>query len=348
MKSLSGARLSYIASDRTDADFCRLVRKDGTTLGFSSHVEDLTINSVLYKSGAGYTPSAYGGNIQLNPSVVDVEGILSTLGIPRADISAGLYDHAEVYVFTTNYLSPVVDEQKLFRGRWGQCRLERGKFITEFIGLSDAFNATVGRTYQAACDAELGDARCKVQISPSDWEASTAYTARLTADAGVGDVVSPTTENGYFYQCSTAGTSDSSEPTWSTTIDGTTNDGTAVWTTIRAYTLTGSVTSVTDRSEFTDSTKTQPNDWWTHGKVTFTSGSNNGLSFDIKKSTVSGVITLYDDTPYDIATSETYTIQAGCLKRLTEDCIGKFDNRLNNRGFKRIPTIKEVGKFGGQ
>ena len=56
------------------------------------------------------------------------------------------------------------------------------------------------------------------------WAASTAY--------GLGDRVIPTmpNANGYFYECTTAGTSGASEPTWGTTPGGTTSDGTAVWT----------------------------------------------------------------------------------------------------------------------
>lgn len=38
------------------------------------------------------------------------------------------------------------------------------------------------------------------------WATSTAYS--------VGDLVKPTTENGYIYRCTSAGTSDSSEPSW--------------------------------------------------------------------------------------------------------------------------------------
>jgi len=55
----------------------------------------------------------------------------------------------------------------------------------------------------------------------ADWEAATAY--------ALGDFVVPTTPNGHYYQCTTAGTSDASEPTWPT--DGSTvTDGTVVWT----------------------------------------------------------------------------------------------------------------------
>ena len=58
--------------------------------------------------------------------------------------------------------------------------------------------------------------------SATAWAASTSY--------AVGDLVEPTTANGYFYKCTTAGTSGSSEPTWSTTIGATVTDNTAVWT----------------------------------------------------------------------------------------------------------------------
>jgi len=58
-----------------------------------------------------------------------------------------------------------------------------------------------------------------------DWTASTAY--------AVGDTVEPPIDNTYRYVCTTAGTSDATEPaSWNTTIGGTTADGTVVWTTV--------------------------------------------------------------------------------------------------------------------
>ncbi len=55
----------------------------------------------------------------------------------------------------------------------------------------------------------------------SAWAASTAYS--------VGDIVVPTTANGYYYECTVAGTSDTAEPTWPTTIGNTVADGGATW-----------------------------------------------------------------------------------------------------------------------
>lgn len=55
------------------------------------------------------------------------------------------------------------------------------------------------------------------------WAASTAYSLNAFAR--------PTTFAGYVYEATTAGTSGTAEPTWNTTIGGTTTDGTVTWTT---------------------------------------------------------------------------------------------------------------------
>lgn len=52
---------------------------------------------------------------------------------------------------------------------------------------------------------------------------------RSTA-VSIGDFTIPATPNGRLYRCTTAGTTGSGEPTWSTTNGGTTSDGTATWT----------------------------------------------------------------------------------------------------------------------
>ncbi len=54
------------------------------------------------------------------------------------------------------------------------------------------------------------------------WQASTSYS--------LNDTIVPTTLNDYEYICTTAGTSDSSEPTWPTGIGDTVADNDVVWT----------------------------------------------------------------------------------------------------------------------
>jgi hypothetical protein len=61
-------------------------------------------------------------------------------------------------------------------------------------------------------------------VTPAEWVADHAYS--------LGDFIEPVTPNTYRYECTTAGTSDeTTEPTWGTTVGGTTSDnGTLVWT----------------------------------------------------------------------------------------------------------------------
>lgn len=54
------------------------------------------------------------------------------------------------------------------------------------------------------------------------WTAGTAYSAN--------DIVRASTDNGFFYIASTAGTSTTTEPTWPTTVDGTVGEGDITWT----------------------------------------------------------------------------------------------------------------------
>lgn len=90
--------------------------------------------------------------------------------------------------------------------------------ITLYFGSTET-----GRTLEATSNPGVDD----ITLTPTDaldaWAATTAYS--------LGARVQPTTPNGYVYECTTAGTSAGSEPTWPTgAIGNTVVDGTVVWT----------------------------------------------------------------------------------------------------------------------
>jgi hypothetical protein len=74
---------------------------------------------------------------------------------------------------------------------------------------------------------DTGGAKEK-KVIPSLWTASTAYTARSGVTPG--QVVRPVTRNGYVYECTSAGTTGASEPTWPTIPGNTVVDNGATWT----------------------------------------------------------------------------------------------------------------------
>lgn len=104
------------------------------------------------------------------------------------------------------------------------------------------------------------------------------------------------------------------------------------------FTDNGSVATITVQNlELTAAiVGTKADQYYSNGILTFTSGFNNGLSFEVKTATTSGnVITLFLPTPYLISVSDTFTVNAGCDKNI-ETCRDKFNNHTNFGGFPHI------------
>ena len=80
-----------------------------------------------------------------------------------------------------------------------------------------------------------------------------------------------------------------------------------------------------------------PAGWFNDGIITFTSGQNNGLSFEIKSWDGTN-LTLFLPLEFPAAVSDTFTIEPGCNKT-TGDCSNKYNNIVNFRGEPFIPGM---------
>lgn len=105
----------------------------------------------------------------------------------------------------------------------------------------------------------------------------------------------------------------------------------------------GTVTAqITAGRVFTDTSRTEADDYYNGGKVLFTSGPNSGRSMDVKKYTLStGRIELYEPLPDAIETGNTYNITRGCDKTL-DTCVNTYSNGTNFRGFPHIPGASDL------
>lgn len=102
------------------------------------------------------------------------------------------------------------------------------------------------------------------------------------------------------------------------------------------------VTSIASNRTFAFSSVVQASDFFTNGKVLGVAGLNAGIVREIKLHTSgspagAALIELFEQMPYDIFLGDTFTLYAGCQKRYEEDCIDKFDNGINFRGFPHLP-----------
>lgn len=350
MKQLRSAYLDHLKSGVTTLVYClRLVRQDGAVFRWTSHDRPLT----MLDTGAEYLPdqgspdqSAIRGNSDGQADTFDLEGALTGNGVQRHEIAAGLFDFAKIYLFRTPWTDAHEDDEELVAGYLGKTELSDNRFVTEFRSLAAALDQEIGRTHAPICDADLGDSRCQVRLTPPAWQASTAYSVRRVGEAESGSVIRPTSENGRHFKCIEAGVSGSTEPPWDPGIGSVTNDGSAKWRTIRALTQTDTIAAVTSSGIFTGQLGF-PNDWWGSGTVEFTTGDNAGIRREVK-TYAADQYTLWAAMPYPIAVGDQIIATAGCRKRFDEDCADKFDDHINNQSYPHLPGENAVNKFGGQ
>ena len=91
-------------------------------------------------------------------------------------------------------------------------------------------------------------------------------------------------------------------------------------------------------------------DWFTRGRLNFTSTANRGRVLDIKRHRVlaTGVeIDLWMAPKFLVSVGETVSLVAGCDKQLAT-CTSKFSNAVNFRGFPHMPGNDFVSKVAAQ
>lgn len=344
MKAASGAMATHLAGIVTTLATCwRVQRADGVVFGFTDHDRDLVVSSTTYRASTGYQRSAIGSRADLSVDENEINGILSAAEITEADLRAGLWDGAEVRVFMVNHQNLSMGEVKLRRGQLGEVVVnDDGTFSAELRGLSQALQQTIGEQYSAECRADLGDSRCRVPISLALVVRSTAYAVgnflRVETDTGA---VGSLREEARIYECTVAGTTAASAPTFSTTPGTTTSDGGVTWTARQAWTLGGRVLSSPDRqtiqAENLLGIGSFATGWFEGGVLVFETGANAGVARDVVDWTAATrTAGLFLPLPYAVAVGDVFRIQPGCDKRLVT-CRDKFANRLNFRGEPFVP-----------
>lgn len=195
MQTLTPELTAHLASEVTTLATCWSVkRRDTTTLYFTSHDQDLTIDGKLYRAADSMSPTAVSSSSGLAVDNLEFEGMLSSSAIMEADLLAGKYDHAEIEIFMVNYADLTMGKLHLKTGWLGEVTLQGGQFVAELRGLSARLQQAIGEVYTRTCRASLGDARCGVVL------AGYTFTGIVTATEGAYAFTdsSKIQANGYF------------------------------------------------------------------------------------------------------------------------------------------------------
>ncbi|UYW27687.1 DUF2163 domain-containing protein [Methylorubrum extorquens] len=158
-----------------------LRRRDGLVLGFTDHDRDLVLSGVTYAARSGLEAAEASAELGFAVGGGEVAGALTSAGITEIDVAAGLYDGAGVETWLVDWAEP---EARLLLdvATLGEIRREGGAFVAELRGLMHRLDVMVGRSFRAGCDAELGDARCRVDLSDPRFRAT--GTVRAASEPG--------------------------------------------------------------------------------------------------------------------------------------------------------------------
>lgn len=154
----------------------RLTRRDGTVLGFTDHDRALVVSGTTFRPRSGLAASEARSTLGLTVDTVDVEGALSSADISEADIAAGRYDGATVETFLVNWRAPA-DAAPIRKATVGRITRRDGSFVAELESSVHALDKQRGRYVRRSCDAELGDARCGVNLALPAYRGTGAVTS---------------------------------------------------------------------------------------------------------------------------------------------------------------------------
>lgn len=164
MSNYSPALTAHLGRDVTTLCHCwRLTRRDGQVSGFTDHDLPLIVDGTTFRPDSGFGASEARKSLGLGVDTVDIEGALSSAEIDADDVAAGLYDGATVETLLVNWKSPV-DFARLRRSTVAKITRADGHFLAELQSPMRALDRPNGRHVTRGCDANLGDARCGVDL----------------------------------------------------------------------------------------------------------------------------------------------------------------------------------------
>lgn len=147
--------------------FCwRLDRRDGVTIGLTSHDRVLDVEGVTYQPTPGITPSAILRGGDPGADVTEVAGALSSAAISETDLDAGRWDGASATLHLTEWTDPGTLWLELTRGTLGSVSKRGTGYSVALKGLGGLLSQTVAPVTSPTCRARLGDRNCTVDLRP--------------------------------------------------------------------------------------------------------------------------------------------------------------------------------------
>lgn len=153
-----------------------MLELDGETLRQTSHDRPIEVslsndeyglNGTYESNTVPFQTSGLRTSSDLSIANMDVDALLDQAGITEEQILTGQLDNVWFTMFLVNWRNPANSGVVFKRGIVGNVRTFAQQLLKgELRGLSQFLAQTTMQTYGPVCRAELGDARCQVDLAP--------------------------------------------------------------------------------------------------------------------------------------------------------------------------------------
>ena len=177
MRELSPPFAASLAGAATTLCYCwRLIPRSGAPLGFTDHDRDLSFDDMVFSAAAGLETSALESQLGFAVGGGEVAGALVSASLTESDLAGGRYDGATLEIWRVDWTDPqarlLIDIASI-----GEVRRSEFAFTAEVRSIAHELDEPRGRLYQAGCSADLGDARCRVDLAAAALRTSCSVVA---------------------------------------------------------------------------------------------------------------------------------------------------------------------------
>jgi uncharacterized phage protein (TIGR02218 family) len=159
-----------------------ITRRDGAVFGFTDHDRALSAGGTDCEPESGFSPGQTRSEATFSPARAAVFGAISSNRITDVDLDNGVWDAARVEVYRVDWTDPAL-AFKAFTGEIGAIKRTETGFEGELAGLSARLGRVITRVFARTCDAELGDARCTVDLAGQGLVETVTIAAPVGANA---------------------------------------------------------------------------------------------------------------------------------------------------------------------
>ncbi len=338
-----------------------LTRTDAVQMGFTAFDQPIVISGVTYQPALSFKSTAIRSSADGQVDNTEVIGILDSTTITEADLQAGKYDNATVQIFLVDWTQPASGIIKLKLCFFGGVSRGQNQFKAELNGLGHILKSYYGSFYSPNCRNDFGDTSCGFVLSGNSQDGTPAtqtgtvatqagdrrtfmasglsgegprtitYNSSGTLEFGSADGISnfqiiKDSANGFtgagFHKYESVYGSGSAYNDSQYILDKTPSAGTiSTGVKLTHENIGGASCTLTARTP----------GFFDGGRFTWLTGANAGLKQDIRTWDGTSQVVLLLQMPNPITVGDTFSIVAGCDKRLAT-CVRKWGNLLGPAG----------------